>query len=255
MQTIDKRKLIEEPLAPPSLRLEARPISIKPNKNSRLVFVNDPHGLAVEQYKLLRRRVCAKSPSGGLILLTSPGEGEGKSVTSVNLAWCLAEGGRSTCLVDLDFRAPGVMATLGCRPGREGLTEVLAKKSTASQVMRQVEGIPLHVLGISERLLSPARQLTSPRLLSLLKELRETFEWVILDMAPTIPMSDVAEVLPYVDGAILVIRSGKTARKLVTPSLEQIGEKLWGVVMNDIKVDGSAYYGHYGRGKQHEYAD
>ena len=72
----------------------------------------DPAGLAVEQYKMLRGRLNALEPRGGVLLVTSPAPGDGKTLTSINLAWSLAQGGFSTCLVDLDFRAPGVTRTL-----------------------------------------------------------------------------------------------------------------------------------------------
>jgi capsular exopolysaccharide synthesis family protein len=232
------------------LRLSSPPISLRQHKGSRLVFATEPHGLAVEQYKLLRRRLNALSPRGGLLLVTSPGAGEGKTLTSVNLAWCLAEGGRTTCLVDLDFRAPGVSFALGYQPEWDGVAEVLAEECSFSQAIRQIEGSPLYVLGIRERLQSPAKQLQSSRLRTFMKELQETFEWVIVDMAPAIPMSDVAEVVPYVDGALMVVRSGQTSKSLVGPALDVLGAKAWGVVLNDSIINGSAYYGYYGYGKE-----
>jgi Mrp family chromosome partitioning ATPase len=90
-----------------------RVITIRSNKKSRLVFLTEPTGLAAEQYKMLRRRLCTLHPHGGAMLITSPGPGEGKTLTSVNLAWCLADAGHHTCLVDLDFRAPGISPALG----------------------------------------------------------------------------------------------------------------------------------------------
>jgi capsular exopolysaccharide synthesis family protein len=230
-------------------KLSKSPLTLRPNKGSRLAFVTEPHGLAVEQYKLLRRRLLSLSPRGGLLLVTSPGACEGKTLTSVNLAWCLAEGGRRTCLVDLDFRAPGVSSTLGFEPQWDGVTEVLAGECDVFDATRQIEGSSLCVLGIRERLPSPAGQLSSFALRSLFKELKETFEWVVVDMAPAIPMSDVAEVLPHADGVLMVVRAGKTSKALIEPAIEIMGAKLWGVVLNDSLVNGSAYYGYYGYGK------
>jgi Mrp family chromosome partitioning ATPase len=69
---------------------------------------------------------------------------------------------------------------------------------------------------------------------------------VILDFAPIIPMSDVAEVVPQADGALMVIRSGKTDKSMIAPSLEILGSKLWGVIVNDSPINGSSYYGSYG---------
>jgi Mrp family chromosome partitioning ATPase len=76
------------------------------------------------------------------------------------------------------------------------------------------------------------------------------FQWIILDFAPIIPMADVAEVIPSVDGALMVLRSGKTDRSVVEPSLEILGPKLLGVVVNDSPINGSSYYGYYGTNRR-----
>lgn len=223
-------------------RVPTPPLSTK----SRLVFVTEPTGLAVEQYKILYRRLCNHHPEGGIVLVTSPSPGEGKTLTSINLAWSMAEAGHHTCLVDLDFRAPGVTLTLGCATEEDGLEEVLTGKRTVHQSIRQVGDRSLYVLGIRKRLASPGGLLSSASIVPLLTELRAMFQWVILDFAPMIPMADVGEVLPYVDGAMMVVRSGKTNKSLIAPSLEILGAKIWGVVLNDSVINGSAYYGYYG---------
>lgn len=227
-----------------------RVITVQDTKKSRLVFVTEPAGLAVEQYKILRRRLCTQHPDGGVMLITSPSPGEGKTLTAVNLAWCLADGGQHTCLVDLDFRAPGVAPTLGYVFEEDGVEDVLTGKRTISQSMRQVGTLPLHVLGITRRLVSPAQLLSPASLIPLLTDLRAMFQWVILDFAPTIPMADVAEAVPHVDGALMVVRTGKTDKSMVTPSLEVLGSKIWGVVANDVTINGSSYYGYYGNTKE-----
>jgi hypothetical protein len=61
------------------------------------------------------------------------------------------------------------------------------------------------------------------------------------------PMSDVSDILPQAEGALMVVRSGKTQKTLLPPLLEILGRKLWGVVLNDTPVLGSAYYGSYGK--------
>ena len=75
------------------------------------------------------------------------------------------------------------------------------------------------------------------------------FQWVIVDCAPVIPMADVAEIEPQVDGALMVVRTGKTVKSIILPALETLGPKLWGVVTNDSPIRGSAYYGYYGNRK------
>jgi capsular exopolysaccharide synthesis family protein len=224
-------------------------LRIDPHNKSRLVFLTEPVGLAVEQYKLLRRRLNARNPLGGVVLITSPGPGEGKTLTSVNLSWCLANGGQHTCLVDLDFRAPGVSSTLGYSVGHVGVEDVLAGKAGIGESLCQVGDNPLYVLGMRKQHSSPEEFLSAAVLTPLLTCLRAMFHWVILDLAPAIPMSDVAEVVPHVDGALMVIRERKTKKKLIGSPCEILGAKLWGVVLNDSPIVGSAYYGDYGNSK------
>jgi len=115
--------------------------------------------------------------------------------------------------------------------------------------MRQVGDRSLYVLGINKALASLGGLLSSDSIVPLITELRAMFHWVILDFAPVIPMADVGEVLPHVDGAIIVVRSGKTDKSLIAPSLEILGSKIWGVILNDSVINGSAYYGYYGMKK------
>src|SRR5664279_4324820 len=227
-----------------------RVITVHASKRSRLVFLAEPAGLAAEQYKLLRRRLGAQHPGGGVLLITSPSPGEGKTLTSINLSWCLADGGHETCLVDLDFRAPGLSATLDYSFEEDGVEDVLAGSRTITQSIRQIGDQSLHVLGIRKRLISPSHLLTPSLLAPMINNLRAMFHWVILDLAPVIPMSDVAEVVPHVDGALMVVRAGKTGKAMVTPSLELLGSKLWGIVLNDSPISGSSYYGYYGDRKR-----
>ncbi|MEO8737586.1 MAG: CpsD/CapB family tyrosine-protein kinase [Edaphobacter sp.] len=220
-----------------------------PGHKSRLVFLTDPVGLAAEQYKILRRRLINLRPQGGVLLITSPGPGEGKTLTAVNLSWALADAGERTCLVDLDFRAPGVSQALGCSTGGDGIEDVLNGRRKLHQAMCQIADTRMHVLRTRNRLDSAGKLLSPSVIVPALAELRSIFHWVILDFAPVIPLADVGEVLHHVDGAILVIRSGKTARKMVSPSLEILGSKLCGVILNDSPIQGSAYYGGYGNGR------
>jgi Mrp family chromosome partitioning ATPase len=76
--------------------------------------------------------------------------------------------------------------------------------------------------------------------------LRASYRWVILDLPPAMPMSDVSEVISQVDCAIMVIRAGQTTQTLAHSSFEIIGNKLIGVVLNNAIIHGSSYYSNYG---------
>jgi capsular exopolysaccharide synthesis family protein len=231
------------PAIPP---VAVRTISAQPDKHSRLVFLSEPAGLAVEQYKMLRRRLTSEHPLGGLMMITSPSPSDGKTLTSINLAWCLADGGHSTCLVDLDFRNPGVGSTLGCTFEQGGLEDVLqGRRSLANSICRLADR-SLRVVGIKERVSKPDLLLAAESLGPVLKQMRSMFQWVVLDLPPAIPMADVAEILPHVDGALLIVRTAKTDKSLLAAPIEILGSKLWGVVLNDSPIVGSAYYAYYG---------
>lgn len=216
-------------------------------ENSCLVFETEPEGLAAEQYRILRRRLTNLHPTGGAMLITSPSPGEGKTLTSANLAWCMAEAGHQTCLVDLDFRAPGLSETLGLSIDEDGVEDVLTGKRPVHQALRHVGDRPLYVLPVRRRRASIGGLLSPAAITPMLTELRASFQWIILDFAPAIPMADVGEVLPHVDGALLIVRSGKTSRAMIGPALDILGSSLWGVVVNDTTISGSAYYGNYGK--------
>ena len=233
----------------PRPALAKRVVTPQLAKNSCLVFETEPEGLAAEQYRILRRRLTNLHPAGGALLITSPSPGEGKTLTSANLAWCLAEAGHQTCLVDLDFRAPGLSATLGLSVDEDGVEDVLRGERTVHHALRHVGDRPLYILPVRKRRSSVSGLLSSAAMNPLLTELRASFQWIILDFAPAIPMADVGEVLPSVDGALLVVRSGKTSRTMIGRALDILGSAIWGVVVNDSVISGSAYYGNYGKEK------
>lgn len=233
----------------PRQHFSARQISIPSDSASRLVYLTDPEGLAVERYRLLRRRLHTLHPDGGVVLMTSPSPGEGKTLTSVNLAWSFAEVGNSTCLVDLDFRAPGISQMLRYPFEEGGVQEVLQGKAEIDELIHQLGEHPLYVLGIKKRLASPGHLFHSQSMQRMASKLRAMFKWVILDFAPVIPMADVSEMTENIDGAILVVRTRKTEKDMLNPAIEALGSKLWGVVANDCPISGSAYYGSYGKEK------
>jgi capsular exopolysaccharide synthesis family protein len=230
-------------------RSGTRVARIQPDRKSRLVFATDSTCLAVEQYKLLHGRLNALHPRGGVLLVTSSAPAEGKTLTSVNLSWSLANGGFRTCLVDLDFRAPGVAKTLHLSTNDGGVGEVLTGTRTLPQSLWQIGDRPFHVLPVTERTDSPSPYFLPEVLGPLLNTLRASYRWVILDLPPAMPMSDVSEVIPQVDCAIMVVRAGKTTQALLHPSFEILGNKLVGVVLNNTIIHGSSYYGSYGTRK------
>ena len=131
------------------------------------------------------------------------------------------------------------------------MIDILEERSTVSEAIRRLGARSLYLLGIWEARQASTFQLDPEGVASFpLLRLRATFAWVILDLAPAIPFSDVSEVLPSVDGALAVVRSGKTKKSLVGPTLEILGSKAWGIILNDAAVSGGEYYGDYYYGRK-----
>lgn len=224
----------------------SRVLGFQSDQGSRLAFLTDPTGLAVEQYKLLRGRLNAMHPKGGILLITSSSPAEGKTLTSINLSWSLAEGGFRTCLVDLDFRLSGVAKTLHLDTNDGGVGEVLVGERTLGQTLWQIGDRPFHVLPVATSTDSPSQYLSARVLGPLLQSLRAVYRWVVLDLPPAFPLSDVSEVISQVDTAVMVVRAGKTTDAFIRPTLDILGKKLSGVVLNGAYIRGSSYYKQYG---------
>ncbi|MGW0884287.1 polysaccharide biosynthesis tyrosine autokinase [Streptomyces sp. NPDC002671] len=186
-----------------------------------------------------------------IIVVTSSVPGEGKTNTAANLALSLAEAGVSTCLVDADLRRPCVAPTFGLVQDA-GLTTVLIGQARIEDVMQQVGG-GLSVLASGAVPPNPTELLASARMNEVLRELADTYEVVIVDTAPLLPVADTVGLASLAQGALLVVRAAKTRREQVrtaAESLERVGVRVLGTVFSMTPVPkGSRYgqYGYYGR--------
>jgi capsular exopolysaccharide synthesis family protein len=198
--------------------------------------------LAAEQYRLLRGRLAQEFSAGGILMLTSPGKGDGKTLTTLNLCSCLADSGDSTILVELDLRQPSVVNTLGCKILPPGIEDVMAGKAEARQAVHFIEELGLHVAVVCEVPRDPSQLVTGKQTQQFLEWTKENFRWVIVDSAPVVPAADVFELLPLVNGVVLVVRAEHTPKDLAKRALEMIGPRLHGVILNEATVDSNPYY-------------
>lgn len=183
-----------------------------------------------------------------VIVITSPMSEEGKSTVAANLAIAFAEAGRRVALVEADLRCPKVAKYLGLG-GTVGLSNVLAGQAQLTDVLQRWGRLDLHLLPSGPTPPNPSELLSSPRMTALLQSLRETFDVVIIDTPPVVPFTDAAVVGAVADGAVLVVRSGKTQRariRAAVASLRTVDARLLGCVLNmhARSVDDHYYYGH-----------
>src|ERR671930_88994 len=184
-----------------------------------------------------------------VVMVSSAVSGDGKTLTSTNLALTLSESyRRRVLLIDADLRRPSVHHVFQVK-NVGGLTECLAAET--ERRLPLVQATPyLSVLLAGRPDSDPMSGLTSNRMRRLIGEAAETFDWVVVDTPPVVLMPDANLLAAMADAAILVIGAGKTPYKLITRAIEILGRsKIIGVVLNRVDrrhIAGGYAYGYYG---------
>ena len=178
---------------------------------------------------------------GKIIAVTSSVPEEGKTTVAINLAQLLASTGARTLLIDGDFTSRTLSGRLASE-SKTGLLDVLEGKAPLRDLVAVSARTGLEILPcISDgRIKDRAELLQSSAFANLLAEARQSFAYVILDMAPIVPVVDTQIVAPLVDAFLLVIEWSATSRKVVVEALsvEGVGERMIGTIVN--KVDNDA---------------
>jgi capsular exopolysaccharide synthesis family protein len=211
-----------------------RALPVRPGPNTPLLPFDGVHPRAGEQYRIIRTKLLQHPKQPRLCLVTSPGPGDGKTITSINLAGALAlRTDAKVVLVDTDMRRPSVAELLGF-PQSPGLADVLAGTSTLEEVLVQVEQLTnLYVIPAGKPKVNPSELLDSDRWTDLCAALRAQFRFIILDVLPAVGVADYELIQAKVDGVVLVVRPDHTNRVVCFRALEAIPkDKLLGVTVN-----------------------
>jgi capsular exopolysaccharide synthesis family protein len=221
----------------------------------RLVSITSPHSNYCEEYRSLRTHIIHKSQRRKLqsIVVASVNPSEGKSITSLNLAWLLAQtDGVKALIVDCDLRMPSLTDYLGIETDK-GLSHVLSETCTVEDSIVKLEPAGLHLMPGGEARHDVAELLSGPKFKEILREVREMFDFVIIDAPPLGVFTDATVLINHADGAILVVRAGRTKYSAVDRVLEQLPrERMLGVLLNQSEevLAESNYgygYGYYGK--------
>jgi capsular exopolysaccharide synthesis family protein len=217
----------------------------------QLVSLLAPDSFAADQYRTLRYTVERLRKERGLqvLAMSSPTPGDGKTITTLNLAGALAQGPDSRVLViDADLRRPSVSKYLGLDlQASPGLSAALLDPACSLRhVVRRLEGFNLSVVPAGTPQPAPYELLNSARLESLLTEARELYDSVLIDTPPLVPLPDCRLIGKWVDGFLLIVGAYKTPRRLVADALGLIDSaKVIGIVFNGDKRPLSSHYGYY----------
>ena len=168
-------------------------------------------------------------------LVTSARPAEGKSTTSANLAVALTQGETSVCLVNADLRRPTIEKILGIPTSHQGLSDWLANPEITN-IMVAVPGTPgLVVVPAGPPPPNPGELLTTNRFASLVEELSEQFDIILIDAPPVLSTADASSISRTVDGTIVVVDSSRTDTDTllrVRSEIDRSGGKVVGAILN-----------------------
>jgi exopolysaccharide/PEP-CTERM locus tyrosine autokinase len=219
----------------------------------RLVCLQDPSSPAAECFKVLRSKLLV-GDSGELrrtIMVTGAEPADGKTLVAANLAVSIAQGmNHYVLLVDCDLRRPSLHKYFGLQ-AKQGLREYLEEGNSVAPYLLKTPVRKLTLLPAGQPLSSPSELLGSEKMELLIQELKGRYpnRFIIFDSPPAHFTAESSSLFTMMDGVLLVVRSGKTAREPVEDVVANIGrEKIIGVVFNastEVQRDYRYYYRYY----------
>lgn len=212
---------------------------------------------ASEAYKMLRTNLMFSfsDTECKVIGVTSSVKSEGKSTTSINLAYTLGEQGYKVLLIEGDMRMPGISKQLGINPV-PGISNLLSGMTNkVADVLRQKVFNNVDFIAAGESVPNPAELLGSNRMKATLDGLQKIYEYIIIDLAPVTVVSDPLVVSKYLKGMVLVVRHEVAEQKQVAEAVRLLkfsNVRILGFIYNGYSGNSGAYskkyYKSYGYG-------
>lgn len=234
----------------------------KKNKKSAyddpILMNNRTAGFAfIETYKALRTRVEALSAKHKykVFIVSSTGEGEGKTTVATNIAISLAQNGRSVLLIDADLRKPSICKMLGLTNVKEnkghGLPDVILDTGSFEKAIRYIEKHKIFLLAGTSAVSEPTELLSTTQMERIIKAVRSEFDFVIIDTAPAGVVTDASIITNYADALIMVIREDQLPVAKIRSALVDLSNgkaQIIGCVYNNVTPTSiKRLYSHYSR--------
>jgi exopolysaccharide transport family protein len=234
--------------------------------NQELVTHHDPKSTASESYRGIRTNILFSSTASEsyrgirtnilfsaaesapqVILITSAGPREGKTITALNLGITMAQAGSKVILLDCDMRRPKVHKAFSLAKDR-GISNLLVGGKAQDGTLRHTPIPNLDVIPCGPIPPNPSEMLGSKRMSDLLHRLRKEYAHILIDSPPSTAVTDSAVLSKSVDGVVLVIRAGDTAREMVKNGIgqfEAVGAHILGAILNGVDIGRDKYYYYY----------
>lgn len=216
---------------------------------NKLISSKSPKSRVSEAYRTLRTNIQFSTLDDDIksIVVTSSGPGEGKSITMANLAITIAQSGKKVLLMDCDFRKPTVHVKFDF-PNAQGLINVLAQDKKFEEVVITTDVKNLYVITSGPVPPNPAELLGTKKMKALLNELTKTFDMVLMDAPPVLAVTDAQILSTIADRTIIVAAYGESDKRALVEakeSIEKVGSKILGIVINKVPEKANSYYGKY----------
>jgi len=199
-----------------------------------------------EAYKTLRTNVSfslADEDGCKVLIVTSPMQGEGKSITALNLAISYTMAEQKVLLIDCDLRRPQ-QARLLKQSAKTGLSNLIMKPELLESTILHTEIQGLDVILSGDIPPNPSELLGSQRMQNLLENLRKSYDFIILDTPPVNMVTDAVVLAPRSEGVLLVVRANHSERGSVIYATEQLQyakAKILGFVLNGVDMEDTHY--------------
>jgi tyrosine-protein kinase len=218
-------------------------------RGSTVVTISDPDGRAAEAFRSARPVLLHRAAEHEVstILVTGPGQGEGKSTTVANLGVVLAQAGYRVAMLSCDLRKPALHRFFGAS-SEPGLSEVLKHQSSLRKALVKTDVPNLLLLPSGAIPGNPAELLGSSSMQAVVDELRANADFVLLDSPPSLVVADALELSSVADAVLVVVDGSSTTEAdvgRIGAQLDQVGARLLGCMLNNMDPKAASRYGAY----------